>query len=98
VRKSYSQSGIHDSEQLFYGCLVPISIDHRYRLSFFHTQHSSGGKDRLASISKQGDRYLRSLFVAGALAVIRYAKIDGGGRPRSPPSRLPTSLPEWPGP
>jgi hypothetical protein len=33
-------------------------------------QHSSGGKDRLGSISKQGDRYLRSLFVAGALAVI----------------------------
>jgi len=40
-------------------------------------QHSSGGKDRLRSISKQGDRYLRSLFVAGALAVIRYAKIHG---------------------
>jgi transposase len=40
-------------------------------------QHSSGGKDRLGSISKQGDRYLRSLFVAGALAVIRYAKING---------------------
>src|SRR5246127_4920257 len=38
-------------------------------------QHSSGG--RLGSISKQGDRYLRSLFVAGALAVIRYAKIHG---------------------
>jgi transposase len=28
-------------------------------------QHSSGGRDRLGSISKQGDRYLRSLFVAG---------------------------------
>ena len=40
-------------------------------------QHSSGGKDRLGSISKRGDRYLRSLFVAGALAVIRYAKIHG---------------------
>jgi transposase len=40
-------------------------------------QHSSGGKDRLGSISKQGDRYLRSLFVIGALAVIRYAKIHG---------------------
>lgn len=38
-------------------------------------QRSSGGKDRLGSISKQGDRYLRGLFVAGALAVIRYAKI-----------------------
>jgi transposase len=40
-------------------------------------QHSSGGKDRLGHISKQGDRYLRNLFVAGALAVIRYAKIHG---------------------
>jgi transposase len=40
-------------------------------------QHSSGGKDRLGNISKQGDRYLRSLFTAGALAVIRYAKIHG---------------------
>jgi transposase len=40
-------------------------------------QHSSGGKDRLGGISKQGDRYLRCLFVAGALAVIRYAKLHG---------------------
>jgi transposase len=38
-------------------------------------QHSSGGKEKLGSISKQGDRYLRSLFMTGALAVIRYAKI-----------------------
>jgi len=40
-------------------------------------QHSSGGKNRLGNISKQGDRYLRGLFVAGALSVIRYAKIHG---------------------
>ena len=40
-------------------------------------QNSSGGKDRLGNISKRGDRYLRSLFTAGALAVIRYAKIHG---------------------
>ena len=40
-------------------------------------QNSSGGKNRLGSISKRGDRYLRSLFTAGALAVIRYAKIHG---------------------
>jgi transposase len=44
-------------------------------IGFVPKQHSSGGKDRLGSISKQGDRYLRSLFVIGALAVIRYAKI-----------------------
>jgi transposase len=40
-------------------------------------QNSSGGKDKLGNISKQGDRYLRSLFTTGALAVIRYAKIHG---------------------
>jgi transposase len=42
-------------------------------------QNSSGGREKLGSISKQGDRYLRSLFTAGALAVIRYAKIHGTG-------------------
>ena len=40
-------------------------------------QNSSGGREKLGSITKQGDRYLRSLFTAGALAVIRYAKIHG---------------------
>ena len=39
--------------------------------------HSSGGNNRLGNISKQGGRYLRGLFVAGALSVIRYAKIHG---------------------
>ena len=42
-------------------------------------QNSSGGKQKLGSISKRGDRYLRSLFTAGALAVIRYVKIHGTG-------------------
>ena len=42
-------------------------------------QNSSGGRPKLGGISKQGDRYLRSLFTAGALAVIRYAKIHGTG-------------------
>ena len=40
-------------------------------------QNSSGGKEKLGNISKRGDRYLRSLVTAGALAVIRYAKIHG---------------------
>ena len=44
-------------------------------------QNSSGGKDRLGNISKRGDRYLRSLFTTGALAVIRYAKIHGTKTP-----------------
>ena len=34
-------------------------------------QHSTGGKERLGSITKQGNRYLRWLLVAGAMAVIR---------------------------
>ena len=34
-------------------------------------------RSELGGISKQGDRYLRSLFTTGALAVIRYAKIHG---------------------
>jgi transposase len=40
-------------------------------------QNSSGGKDKFGNISKRGDRYLRSLFTTGALAIIRYAKIHG---------------------
>lgn len=40
-------------------------------------RNSSGGKQRLGGITKQGDRYLRSLFCSGALAVIRYAKKHG---------------------
>jgi transposase len=34
--------------------------------AFVPKQNSSGGKEKLGSISKQGDRYLRSLFTAGA--------------------------------
>jgi len=37
-------------------------------------QNSTGGKERLGSISKAGNRYLRSLLVVGALSVIRRAK------------------------
>src|SRR5271156_4653975 len=48
-------------------------------LGWCRSRSSSGGKQRLGGISKQGDRYLRSLFTAGALAVIRYAKIHGTG-------------------
>lgn len=44
-------------------------------------QNSSGGKDRLGGITKQGDRYLRQLLVVGALAVVRYAERHGTRRP-----------------
>jgi len=37
-------------------------------------QNSTGGKERLGSISKQGDRYLRRLLIVGALAVIKSAR------------------------
>lgn len=44
-------------------------------------QNSSGGKERLGSITKQGDRYLRKLLVVGAVAVIRFAQRHGARRP-----------------
>jgi transposase len=44
-------------------------------------QNSSGGKERLGSISKQGDRYLRRLLVVGATAVIRHARAHPAKHP-----------------
>jgi transposase len=44
-------------------------------------QHTTGGKDRLGSITKQGTRYLRWLLVVGAMAVIRYAQKHGTQKP-----------------
>jgi len=44
------------------------------------SQHSTGGKERLGRISKQGNRHLRWLLVAGAMAVIRYARQHGTKR------------------
>lgn len=46
-------------------------------------QHSTGGRTRMGSISKQGDRYLRRLLVVGATAVMRHAK------------RNPTPMTHW---
>ena len=42
-------------------------------------QHSSGGIDRLGQITRQGDRYLRTLLVHGARAYLRVVdkKTDG---------------------
>jgi transposase len=39
-------------------------------------QKSSGGKERLGRTSKRGDKYIRSLLTAGAVAVLRHALID----------------------
>ena len=40
-------------------------------------QNSTGGKQRLGKISKQGDQYLRWLLVAGAMSVVLHAKRRG---------------------
>jgi transposase len=40
-------------------------------------QSSTAGKPRLGRISKMGDRYLRTLLVVGATAVLRHAKPGG---------------------
>jgi transposase len=42
-------------------------------------QHSSGGKQKMGRVSKQGDRYLRRLLTVGATAVMRRLpdKTDG---------------------
>jgi transposase len=44
-------------------------------------QNSTGGKERLGGISKQGDRYLRRLLVVGAMAVVRHARRSPGEHP-----------------
>lgn len=44
-------------------------------------QYSTGGKERLGGISKQGDRYLRRLLVAGAMAVVQHARRHPDKRP-----------------
>jgi transposase len=40
-------------------------------------QSSTGGKERLGRITKQGEPYLRRLLVIGASAVIRFSKNEG---------------------
>ncbi|HEX4174138.1 MAG TPA: IS110 family transposase [Acetobacteraceae bacterium] len=44
-------------------------------------QNSSGGKERLGSISKAGHRYLRQMLVVGSMAVIRHAGRRAEQRP-----------------
>src|SRR5262245_29617591 len=62
----------------------PVSLTRKHSARGATSQPGSGwypssirAGAKLGRISKQGDRYLRSLFTAGALAVIRYAKIYG---------------------
>jgi len=44
-------------------------------------QESSGGKHKLGSISKRGDRYLRRILVVGAHSVLRRAMEKPGQYP-----------------
>ena len=37
-------------------------------------QNSSGGRERLGRTSKRGDKYIRSLLIAGAVAILRHAR------------------------
>jgi class 3 adenylate cyclase len=49
---------------------APIMIGHR----LLGCQDSTGGKQKLGPISKQGDRYLRRILVVGAHAVLKRAR------------------------
>jgi transposase len=45
-------------------------------------QHSTGGKTRLLGISKRGNKYLRTLLIHGARAVLRYSQSKTDPRSR----------------
>lgn len=45
-------------------------------------QHSSGGKDRLLGLSRRGNKYLRTLLIHGARAVLRTARNKDDARSR----------------
>jgi transposase len=58
-------------------------------------QNSSGGKERLGRTSKRGDKYIRGLLVAGAVAVLRHAReraTEDGEWVRSMLARKPAKL------
>ena len=42
---------------------------------------STGGKQKLGPISKQGDRYLRRILIVGAISVLRRARENPGKFP-----------------
>ena len=44
------------------------------RIGLVPRQDSTGGRQKLGPISKQGDRYLRRILVVGAIAVLRRAR------------------------
>ena len=61
--------------------LITARIENGTRPCVVPKQNSSGGKEKLGSISKAGNRYPRQMLVVGAMAVIRYAERNGTRRP-----------------
>jgi len=69
------------------GSVAHFQDARRYACSFGLTpkEHSSGSRRILGHISKQGDRYLRTLLIHGARAVLRAAAVArDAGRPLDP--------------
>jgi transposase len=68
-------------------------------------QNSTGGKEKLGSITKQGNRYIRRLLVLGAISVLRAAPKRKGAlcdwlaalRARKPPKVVAVALANSPG-
>ena len=56
----------------------PSGRDFAAWLGLTPRQNSSGGKDKLGSITKRGDSYLRTLLIHGARTVVQYCtnKVD----------------------
>src|SRR6202035_3726099 len=52
-----------------------------FRVKQVPRQDSTGGKQKLGPISKQGDRYLRRILIVGAIAVLRRARENPGKYP-----------------
>jgi transposase len=46
-------------------------------LGLIPKEHSTGGKQRLGKISKQGDVYIRRLMILGGTSLVRYSRGPG---------------------
>jgi transposase len=56
-------------------------------------EHSTGGRQRLGRISKQGDAYIRRLLILGATSLVRYARgADGSAWAKQLLARRPTRI------
>jgi transposase len=59
---------------LILGVLIHATWHNLAWLGITPRQNSSGRKERLGHTSKRGDKYIRSLLIAGAVAVLRHAR------------------------